>query len=426
MSSKHKHIAFLCGHFKMDKAITPSTLKELGWEPFVYSEVARNNENRFYYPDFVDFCYSDSIDQGCVRYTRPIDKQVSMVKTEGDAEQKLSFTVKEITLYFMPQQMLLYSIKVEQEVATFAECSRLMFYLRFIDGFVKEADFYSNFCKTAIDPIVEVYNDVKHKRLQNYTCLVENGNKLRIYQIIHAAEGSLANDEDRKRQLYQLATFMPVATDGNHEEDSLFTEHQKQEISKNSVAVFPGWTALAMLDTFTILASDSEKQTENWEMRYFGMIYIQALFQKTCLFDFNNRFKTALNKGKSKQVKRLISEYESFERRCCFNKISYNFLPQLMWDTIHRSLETKDEMHQLFKVMAREKSNKEENSRKNMNTLLFAISFMTLFSAICDLGGITENLFKDESRLIYIIAMVAISIIVIVMWLFLYYRRNNS
>ena len=196
MSDKHKHIAFLCGHFKRTEDVKPENLLKLGWTLVRYGDEERQNEKRYYYPDFVDFCYNTKMDVGCVRYTRQVDTEATIVVGKEGEQRQLSFTVREITLYFMPQQMVLYSIRVDQEVSTFDDCSALMYKLRYIDDFDKET--FAVFRNVAVQPIVEVYNSLKKSRLQDYTQLVENGNKLRLFQIVHAADGSLTSDEARR------------------------------------------------------------------------------------------------------------------------------------------------------------------------------------------------------------------------------------
>ena len=96
MSDKHKHIAFLCGHFKRTEAVDASALQAAGWLPVNYTDKARQKEKRFYYPDFVDFCYAQSMDEGCVRFKRQVNQSVSIKATQVSPERTLPFTVKEI------------------------------------------------------------------------------------------------------------------------------------------------------------------------------------------------------------------------------------------------------------------------------------------------------------------------------------------
>ena len=435
MSDKHKHIAFLCGHFKREKDVSHDTLVKLGWQRHDYTEEERSRSKRFYYPEFVDFCYAKSMDEGCVRYTRLVNECITVTSIKGWKNQEQRrvlppFIVKQITFYFMPQNMVLYSIHVVQQVSSFDDCSTLMFTLRYIEGFRENR--YSEFCRVAIDPIARVFGLLKgHELYGDYTPLVENGNKLRLFQIVHAADGSLADEDVKRRQLYRLATFMPIANDADYVENSLFAEHQQQEIEHNSVAVFPEWTAFSLLDTVTILASDSEEQTTNWVRSYFGHIYIHALFQKACLFDFNNRFKQVLNSGSRVKETSLVGEYEAFERNCCFNKISYNFLPLLFAESITNSLEINSEMQQLYRIMDKERSRNEEISRKRMNSLLLYISFLTLFSAIWDACSMLNEMFSFEahfksSYLGFRMVVLILALVVGCGLLYLYRRQRKS
>lgn len=387
MENNYKHIAFLCGHFKREKAINTALLEEAGWQRIDFTPEEERKGKRYYYPEYINFCYAHSVDAGCVRYSRQVDTTVLMTVDVRGQSRSYSFTVKELTLYFMPHGLVLYSLHVEQEANCFDDCSALIYTLRYIDDFGTDA--YRDFYRVAVQPIVQVYDTLKDLPLQDTTMLVENGNKLRVFQIIDAPAAVLNGlTEDEKRHLqYDLATFSAVSVEGSKAIDSPSEKWQTSN-KKCRVAVFDSWTALSMLDSFNILCSNCESLMRNWIENYFGCIYIQTLFQKVCLFDFNNRFKLALQQqGKlagSKPVNKLVKEFEEFERNCCFNRISYNFLPQLISDAVNNSLEVNDEMKQLYRIMAKERTRNETSNQKKMNALLIGISFLTLFSAIWD------------------------------------------
>ena len=401
MGNDYKHIAFLCGHFKREKAINTSLLEDGGWQRVNYTPEEQRMGKRYYYPEFIDFCHAQSVDVGCVRYNRPVDAKVAMTVDVRGQSRSYSFLVKDISFYFMPHGMVLYSINIEQDAACFDDCSALIYSLRYIDDFGTDA--YSDFYRVAVHPIVQVYNSLKKNSLHDMTMLVENGNKLRVFQIIDAPEEVLngLTDDEKKHLQYDLATFSTVSVEGKKAIDSPSEKWQTSN-KKCRVAVFESWTALSMLDSFNILCSNCESQMGNWIENYFGSIYIQTLFQKVCLFDFNNRFKLALQQqGKrvaSEPVNKLVREYEDFERNCCFSRISYNFLPQLVSDAVNSSLEVNDEMKQLYRIMAKERTRSEEISRKKMNSLLLAISVLTLFSAIWDACSMLNEMMSFETR----------------------------
>lgn len=434
MDNNYKHIAFLCGHFKREVAINAALLEQAGWQRVDYTPDQRRRGKRYYYPEFIDFCYAPSVDVGCVRYTYFIEKNAS-IKVNIRGENKVySFLIKDLTLYFMPHQMVLYSLKVEQDAACIDDCSALIYKLRYIDNFENEV--YEEFYNAAVQPIIGAYNSLKENPLQDTTMLVENGNKLRVFQIINAPADAFNDltDDEKRHLLYAAATFSTVSIEGQKAIDDPPEKWQRRN-RMCRISVYDSWSTLAMQDSFNILSSGCDNQMGNWTDNYFGCIYIQALFQKVCLFDFNNRFKQALKLQKhravSKQINKLVREYEAFERNCCFNWISYNFLPQLVSDSVNSSLEIKDEMKQLYRIMADERSRSEEASRKKMNALLVGISFLTLFSAIWDACSLLNEMISFPAHFSssfwgFRIVGLAMAVIVLVVLGYLYEHKRDD
>ena len=89
----------------------------------------------------------------------------------------------------------------------------------------------------------------------------------------------------------------------------------------------------------------------------------------------------------------LIEEYETFERWCCFHKISYNFLPLEINEALDKGLEIGEEKEQLATILEREKTRRDEANDKMVNTLLFFLSLLTLSSAIWDLSCLIDQMY---------------------------------
>ena len=104
MRSFHQHTAFLCGHFKMSAIPYNQQLINLGWERFNLPDEVRKTEKRFFYPEFVDFCYSDESDNSCIRFVKHINQDLSIILHE----KEICFSIKELTLYIMPFNMALF------------------------------------------------------------------------------------------------------------------------------------------------------------------------------------------------------------------------------------------------------------------------------------------------------------------------------
>ena len=91
-----------------------------------------------------------------------------------------------------------------------------------------------------------------------------------------------------------------------------------------------------------------------------------------------------------------MKEFESFEQKCCFHKVSYNFLPLEIAKAVDKGLEIKEEMFQLYKIMDKEKTRRDEANDKLVNTLLFSLSLLTMFSAIFDMSSLLNEMFPYD------------------------------
>ena len=402
MDAIHQHKAFLCGHFTMSAIPSSEELGKLGWELFHLPDDIRVVEKRYFYPEFVDFCYTTDIDHNCARYIKHINEDMT-ITAKGN---EMHLSIKEITLYVMPFNLALFSIHIEQETTNLDDCTLLLFNLRSIYDY---NDTHKPFVDKAILPLMEVHQLMTGTKSDDFSVLVENGNKFRIFQIINSHDESLLSmsQNDRDNLLYELATVSKITKPGEVDEYSASESYLQKVIKQSKISVFRNWSGLALMDTFTIHAyGASQWLVDNWADNYFRMIYIHSLYQKIYLFNLNIRFRKTLGQSvptwKSKlqsinikptDVGQLVDEYESFEQQCCFNKISYNFLPLEIARAIDKGLEIKEERFQLFKVMEKEQNRKEEANDRRVNMLLFCLSLLALFSAIWDISCLLDNMY---------------------------------
>ena len=368
----------------MSAAHSSQAIIQLGWEKFNLPEDVRRIEKRFFYPEFVDFCYADETDKSCVRYTKHINEDVDIAVKE----KTIRFGIKELTLYLMPFQMAMFSIHIELDTQDLGDCTALLSTLRSIDYYT---DCHAAFVEHAIQPFMEVYRVLTGTQAASHSQLIDNGNKFRIFQVINSYDADMAAllEEDKDKILYELATVSKISKPGEVNEYSASDAYLRKVIEQSKISVFRNWSGLALMDTFTIHAFDvSTRFVNNWIDSYFRMIYIHSIFQKSYLFNLNIRFHV-----QKTRVGQLVDEYEAFEQQCCFHKISYNFLPLEIAESIDRGLEIKEEMQQLYKVMEKEKSRRDEANDKMVNTLLFSLSLITLFSAIWDLTCLLDQMY---------------------------------
>ena len=439
MESLHQHTAFLCGHFTIPTSQPSVDLTNYGWEQFHLPDGVRDIQKRYFYPEFVNFCYANSFGSACVRFIKLVNSPME-ITIHGNTIQ---YEIKELTLYLMPFNIVMYSIHLELETSDLNDCTALLFSLRTIDFY---SEIHQTFVEKAIQPIVEVYTLLKGKAPIHTTDIIENGNKLRIFQVVNSHDEKMRAlpVEQKDLLLYQLATVSKITKPGVIDEFSASEAYFNKIIKQSKISVFQNWSGMALMDTFTIHAFDAENHLlNNWTDSYFRMIYIHAIYQKSYLFNLNMRFRIILKQPvsswnsalqslnlKKTAVGQLVDEYEDFEQKCCFHKISYNFLPLEIASAIDRGLNIREEMQQLYKIIEKENKRKEEAKDNTVNTLLFSLSLLTLFSAIWDINSMIDkmypyNTYMNNEPQGY--RIVALSLIVVVFFLlFLVYRRKKD
>ena len=130
----------------------------------------------------------------------------------------------------------------------------------------------------------------------------------------------------------------------------------------------------------------------------------------------------------SSPVTKLEAEYRNFERECCFNKISYNFLPLEINEAMDKGLEVSEERCTLHETLETEYERRRSSSDKMENALLLVLSLMTTASALWDLTSLMNEVYPYTEhfgtslvghRLVVSVAMALIAI----MTYFIYKKR---
>jgi len=124
------------------------------------------------------------------------------------------------------------------------------------------------------------------------------------------------------------------------------------------------------------------------------MIYIHSLFLKFYLFRMNILFRKKTIRASS-----LEKEFLDFEMNCCFHKISYNFLPLEIYQSLDIGLEINEERKQLFRMIEQEKNIQEKEGDRKLNNILLFLTGLTVFSAIWDFTCLLNQLYPYDELL---------------------------
>ena len=368
--------AFLCGYFSASGA----PANDLGWSQIKRTPEEEDLLRNFFFPEFVDFNTKH-----VQRYELAIDQKVRIKLRSG---KELPFEAKRAILWMMPFSLAIFAIEtsfVEQDIddvteslATLRNCERY-------------GESLADFVASAISPIDKTYRAFKNEApsaTDNYSHLVENGNKFKIFQIITSADCP-EDSAQRDRLLYCAGTWSKY----EHEEPfSVDARYYEKVLKDFRLGVFSSWTALTLFDTVTFLTKDiSDGIRITWVESYFGMIYIYELYKKCFLYKQNLLFRT-----EAKDPVILQKEIKDFERKYSFTSISYNFLPIEVDLSMASGLDSKSEEEALRELIAEEVAAREEESSSKRDKFLLFLTCLASFSAVWDISCLLDELINYE------------------------------
>ena len=351
IKTRYSH-AFLVG--RINTKTSDATLIREGWEHVVTDESSYSDFCNYYYQGHVNAMVECPMKPAtfppflsCIRHFRRIVNKNAIIP-QRDYHFKVCF----FHLFFFPLNITLLAIEIDDssnllDALTWGH-NELMGWK---DNFAK----YPVWTKTVFKPL-EVLLDKDDNRL-----FVE-GNKLKIYQIINIPEEAISHKD---ALLYELATSSPVGCVEKRLWISPSQAYYNNIMNQNSVSAFKDWKALALNDSFTMLdCAEKSPKRETWDdnyrlwlQHYFRLIYLRCFFEKTFCLSRN----IAYRQGEA--VDNLSSEITDMERYYFYKNISYNFLPNMLYDAMSHGLGISAEREEISKQI-KERAKEEEVKRK--------------------------------------------------------------
>ena len=355
-------------------------------------------------PDFLQsIChYSIDIDSGCKH-------PFSICLTKGRDEIPYDYTLClcKLHLYFFPHDIVLFALEIDDtgvdlNLMTLGHGSLIN--LKF--GETGNEELYQK-----IKPFLDLIDDHEMKHL------VKDGNNMKIFQIVEV-EGK----EPEDNMLFEIGTFIPIGAVGGTDGYSPSKKYFTQIINENSISIFYNWKALALVDSFTVLGVDGYNKW-TWENLYFPLIYIRCIYEKTFCFSRNSAYRLG------KAVDNLSKEIADMEKYYFYNNISYNFLPEMLYNFIVRGIGLKEEREEISKQIkekAQEITEEKKNSEeKRFNHILSYATIFAVFSIVWDLCSMFKDAFKVEEEGRSLMAWVFLSVGVVCIIVLTYMINKN-
>ena len=386
-----KYTGFLCGAFSTGIPM----VADGGWRSVVTSDDERAVSSKFYYPEFVDFCFGSN-SKSIHRFVMDVEQTVPVTVGYGDTLRQVNLFVPEIAFFQAPFDLALFAIRVDMDACA-NDITAAVSSLRTVDNLAQSN---AAFAKIVLAPLMRLYR--KHAKnaadvvgkddAACYHRLVEYGNKLKTFQVAVGDAGEW-NGEKSDEMLYELGALAPIGSYNPENDYSSSKEYFDNVMKDGKVSVFNNWKALALFDSFTIFGHGiSERTVANWIENYFDMLYVSELFVKFYLFRLNNDFRI-----NHKGAEKLLEQFEDFEYSCWFDNVSYNFLPRIVHHSMEKGLEILPEKQLLYQMMAHQKNNREERDNQRMNNLLFYLTLFTTFSMVWDASSLFNEMYPYDT-----------------------------
>lgn len=325
---------------------------------------------------------------------------IGLTKGKGSIPFNYTFNLCNLHLYFFPLNIVLVAIEFDDSGNDLDDLTAAHHSL--VNWKYKE--FTNESLDSALKPLTLLLES------RDITKLVTDGNNMKIFQIVQTENIKPAND-----LLFEIATFSPIGAVNGKEKQALTPskDYYNQIMQNNSVSAFYSWKALALVDSFTVLAGKKDFCIWPQINHYYPLIYLRCIFEKTYCFSRNNAYRM----GKS--AKNLSEEISDIEKFYFYDNITYNFLPNMLYQAMAKGLGIKEEREELSKQIKertkQENETKKEQEEKRRDRITIGLAIFAVFSVAWDLCSIYKDAFSFDfdSQPAVILFWSAIAIIVL-------------
>jgi hypothetical protein len=395
------------GYEGMQLVDLPRKYKESGKEAVSLAvDKTKSNYKNTYYAEFRDFMFTGKdrrdIDGFQKEQIRTFQRNKSLrsnfhfqrfdMGTQKMVSHELPLSSEVQELYLFPGGIGMFALNLSIQVNTLEHVSDLINQARSFESTVGTAENKQPFQEWVSNEVLCGIPLVGEKlELDEYS-----GSKFKVYCVIEMPPASDAFHYNRDHLLYEIGTSSPIGVVGN-EHRLRPSDVYYEELMQQKISAFRNYEGLALLDSFTVIGCGNYTALNDdsavyiphhtWNRVYFG-IYIYNLFVRYSLFKFNAQFL-------SNPVK-YRDEFQDFLNHYNFKHISFNFLPNLIFDRVRAALSIEEEIETFEKRLGNLAASIQEQQEKRQAFLLTIISVISAFDAA---ESIPESIGKAQEAL---------------------------
>jgi len=338
-----------------------------------------------FYKEFREIMFLDSYSINPKRLFKKIGSQVSLikkVKVKDDwIEKVFPVNISNVEVFLFPGQIGLFSltIKLDQLSNTLQDLSDVLFLVRQFDSLTADGEEWHSWITK---------NCIAGTNLRGDNVKIDDfsGSKFKLFTVLDAEVSTKEQDQ----LLYELGTVSPIGSLLADQTYAPSKAYYELLMDQNTISAFNNWKVLCLFDTFTCVGQNQLQNpaaVTTWEYTYFR-IYLYRLFLKFNLFRYNSDF--------DNDTIQIRDQFENFLNSYNISTISFNFLPNLFYDKIGKSLDLDTELASFQARINRISQAIQEEKQARTNNLLQLVSIL---GGITSLGPVFEILTKVKSFL---------------------------
>lgn len=333
-----------------------------------------------FYPDFRELLFVSKNKMNreealSRRFLKSFDSELFFIDRDVEnkeiIKQSLNFKVVQSEIFLFANQIGLFALTIElkSHKPTDEDVRDLIFFSRNFDSLVSVDGsnntelWHEYISKTFISKIKLVGENVKADEY--------SGSKFKTYTVIDTN----VDNEYRSAYLYDMGTASRIGSAKGNQYSSPHPDYYN-DLMKNKISIFNNWEALCLFDSFTCVGNNvliGQKVEEeffkksNWEYIYFR-VYLFRLFFKYNLYRYNSDLHDNTIK--------LRNQFEQFLNQYNLSHISFNFLPNEIFNKIGVALHLDEELNTFQTRINRISTAIQEEKQSRTNALLQFVSVL--------------------------------------------------
>ena len=340
----------------------------------------------YWYPEFRDIFFRKENKETAARIlVKSCNEKVTFLRRNQEKEvvKKTQTTINSKEVYLFPNGLHFFSISFDTSGLSLVDISDLTFSIR---NFTTELEGYkeSEWVKWVENEVIagiKIYStwDQKTIPVDEYS-----GSKFKLYSVVDLEPNDSINQQVIDELLYDIGCVAKIGSAGGKEYFSP-SESYYNLLLKDKISAFNNYAMLPLFDTFTtvgfgILSNDFSHITYN--ETYFR-IYLFNLFIKYNLHRYNSDMH--LDSVKTR------NQFEKFLNNYNISTISYNFLPNLIFEKHRKSMLVEEELAKFEERINRISQSIQEDQQKRMNTLIGIVGLFTSIGSVDPAIALLEN-----------------------------------